>query len=186
MDAIEIFFVFYGALLALSVAKILSGVTRLARHRGRIGWLTPLLILLLLFDLASFVNSAWRELGAADAGMRLVVACLGAASAYYVAGSMVVPERLAEGDDLDDHYLATKRFTVGGLLVANLLGSQLVQMMVRGLPDFLAARWNGFSGVMNLVFYGLLATLLIIRRRAPSIVMLATLNAIFVLVLLVF
>jgi hypothetical protein len=39
---------------------------------------------------------------------------------------------------------------------------------------------------MNLVFYGLLITLVLIRNRATNIVMLATLNAIFVLVLLIF
>jgi hypothetical protein len=39
---------------------------------------------------------------------------------------------------------------------------------------------------MSLVFYGLLITLLLIRNRATNIVMLATLNVIFVLVLLIF
>ncbi len=188
MDAIEIFFVFYGALLALSAAKLLSGATRLASRWGtiRIGWTTPLLMLLLLFDIASFVNTAWRELGVADPGLPLLVACLTAASAYYVAATMVVPETLADDADLDLHYRKTKYFTVGGVLVANLVGSQVVQLMLKGLPEFLAARWNGFSAVMNLVFYGLLVTLLLLRNRATSIIMLATLNAIFVLVLLIF
>jgi hypothetical protein len=188
MDAIDIFFVFYGALLALAAAKVLSSAARLIRHRAtvRIGWATPLLLLLLLFDLSSMITGAWRILGVADPNIRLVAACLGAAGAYYLAATLAVPETLAEDEDLHAHYRTTKHFTVGGVLVANLLGAEVVQLMLRGPSEAIAARWTGFPGVMSLVFYGLLITLLLIRNRATNIVMLATLNVIFVLVLLIF
>ena len=187
MDAIELFLAFYGALLALATAKTLSGVARLIVHRAaiRIGWLTPLLVLLLLFDLISMVNTSWRLLGVADSNMRLVAACLGAAGAYYLAATLAVPETLGEGQDLDAHYRETKRFTIGGVLTANLLGSQAVQLMLQGPSEFVSARWTGFPGVMSLLFFGLLLTLLLIRNRMINIIMMATLNAIFVLVLLV-
>jgi hypothetical protein len=188
MDAIELFYAAYGVLLALAFAKVLSGTARLVSHRKtiRIGWATPLLMLLLLFDLASSITNAWRQLGTADPSLRLVVACLTAAGAYYLAASLVVPEVLVEDADLERRFAATKLFTVGGLLVANLMGAQVVEALIKGPAEVIATRWTGFSAVMNFAFYGLVLALLLIRNRATNIIMLATLNAIFVLVLLVF
>ena len=177
-----------GALLELSFAKVLAGATRLVAHRKtiRIGWATPLLMLLLLFDLASAVSSAWRNLGVADVGVRLVLACLSAAGAYYVAASLAVPETLEDGLDLDTWFRDHKRYMAGGILAANLLGFELVQSLLKGPAEMAAARWTGFSGVMNLVFYALVAMLMLVRNRATELFMLATLNLIYVLVLVVF
>ncbi|KQV62524.1 MULTISPECIES: hypothetical protein [unclassified Caulobacter] len=188
MDAIEIFYACYGVALALAFAKVLAGAARLISHRKtiRIGWATPLLMLLLLCDVASAVTSAWRNLGVADVGVRLVLASLLAAGAYYVTASLVVPEDLAEGADLDAWFHDNKRFMAGGLLAANLLGFEVVQSLIKGPGEMLAGRWTGFSGVMNLVFYALVLVLMVVRNRVTELVMLATLNAIYVLVLLVF
>jgi len=188
MDAIEIFFAGYGVMLALAFAKILAGGARLIGRRKtiRLGWATPLLMLLLLFDLASAMTSAWRNLGVADIGVRLVLACLLSAGAYYVAASLVVPDDLADGADLDAWFYDNKRFMAGGLLAANLLGFEVVQSLIKGPGEMLAGRWTGFSGVMNLVFYALVLVLMVVRNRVTELVMLATLNAIYVLVLLVF
>ncbi|MET3666686.1 hypothetical protein [Caulobacter sp. 1776] len=188
MDAIEIFFACYGVLLALSFAKVLAGAARLIAHRKtiRIGWLTPLLMLLLLFDMASAVTSGWRNLGVADISLRLVLACLSAAGAYYVIASLAVPEELQDGADLDAWFRDHKHYMAGGLLAANLLGFELVQSLIKGPAEMVAGRWMGFSGVMNLVFYALVAVLILVRNRITELVMLATLNIVYVLVLLVF
>lgn len=188
MDAIEIFFAFYGVLLALAAAKVLSGAARVVAHRKTIsiGWTTPLLMLLLLFDLASFVTSAWRNLGAIDVEMRLVFSCMLAAGAYYVSALLMVPEDLAKHPDLDAWFTEHKRFAVGGILAANILGFELVQMMIKGPLEGIVSRWSGFTGVMNLAFYTLVAVLFVIRNRATNIVMLATLNAMYLVVLIAF
>jgi len=188
MDAIEIFFAAYGALLALAFAQLTGGVARILERRAtiRIGWTTPLMLLLLAFDISSFVAGLWRELGTADPSFRLVAACLAAGGSYYVAAALVAPKVLADGDDLDAHFDRTRPIVVSGLLLANLFGSQVVQLILKGPAELIASRWTGLTAVMNLLFYGLVLVLLLVRNRATSIVMLATLNALFLVVLVAF
>lgn len=188
MDAIEIFFTFYGVLLALATSRLVLGAARLLEHRKtiRIGWLTPLLILLLLFDLASFVTGAWRTLGVADVSFRLVFVCLLAAAGYGVAAVLVVPTNLEAHPDLDAWFAEHKRYAVGGILAANLFGFEVVQLLIKGSVETLASRWTGFSAVMNLLFYALVVLLLAIRNKVVDLVMLITLNALYFVVLVAF
>ncbi len=188
MDAIEIFFAFYAVLLALATGKLLSGAARLLEHRKtiRIGWLTPLLMLLLTFDLASFVTGAWRTLGVADISFRLVFTCLLASGAYYVAASLAAPRDLEAHPDLDAWFAEHKRWTVGGLLAANLLGFEVVQLLIKGPVEMLSSRWTGFSAVMNLIFYALIVLLIAVRNKVVDLVMLVTLNALYLVVLVAF
>ena len=81
MSAFEFFFSFYGLLLGLSVAVIATGLATAIQHRKkiRIGWLTPLLALLVALDVASFGR---------ENGMMLVMNYMGAMMVYAV---LVVP-----------------------------------------------------------------------------------------------
>lgn len=181
MDAIEVFFAFFGALMALAAGKLLSGVVRLLEHRTtiRIGWTTPLLALLLVLDLTACVTNGWKAMGAADMSLRLVLVCMLAASAYYIAASLVTPKDLAAQPDLDAWYGANKRYVVGGMLVGNLLGFEVLQAIISGPAEMIATRWTGFSALMNLMFYLLLVVLMLIRNRAVDLIMLVLLNALY-------
>lgn len=188
MDAIEIFFAAYGALLALAVGRLIAGAARLIEHRStiRIGWLTPLLMLILLHDLATLISSAWRTLGSIEPGQRLVVVCLCAAGAYNLATSLVVPSALAEGQDLDAWYDKQKRYVIGGLILASLLGVEAAQVIATGSFAVMAGHWTGLSLVLNSAFYGMLVVLMLIRNRATNIFLLATLNVLYLAVMLAF
>ena len=61
MSAFEFYFSFYGLILGLSVAQVVSGfaVALDARKRSKVGLLTPLLALFLLFDITTFWLFAW-------------------------------------------------------------------------------------------------------------------------------
>ena len=188
MDAIEIFFAAYGALLALAVGGLITRGARLIEHRAaiRIGWLTPLLMLLLLFDMASFLSAAWRTLGASEPGQRLVLACLGAAAAYNFATRLVVPTVVTDGLDLDAWYDRQKRYVLGALILGNLLGVELAQAIATGSLTIVAAHWTGLALVLNSAFYGMLVVLMLIRNRATNILLLATLNALYLTVTIAF
>ena len=62
MTAFEFIFPLFGLLLGLSYAEMLAGLARaLKSHRHiRIGWLTPLLGLLVLINLTMFWFGAWQ------------------------------------------------------------------------------------------------------------------------------
>ena len=56
MSDFEFFFSFYGLLLGLSVAEVAQEFSRTlrSRRRIRIGWLTPLLGVVVMLDISSF------------------------------------------------------------------------------------------------------------------------------------
>lgn len=186
MDAIEIFFTAYGALLALAIAKVMVGASRLLRSRAtvRIGWTTPLLMLLLVLDACSFINNASHVMGLADLSLGMVATGVLASGAYYMAATLVVPDDLSEWPDLDAYYDRQKPFVLGGMLVGSLLGFEVTSLLVRGLSETIAQRWTGLQAALSLSYYLLLGVLLFIRNRATNLVMLATLNAIYVIVMI--
>jgi hypothetical protein len=188
MDAIEVLFAFYGALLALAAGRLLSGVARLVKQREavRIGWMTPLLTLLLVFDLAACAANGWRTLGSADMSLQVVLACMLAAGAYYFAASLAVPDGPAESTDLDDWYRRNKRYVVGGMLVGNVLGFEVLGALIKGFGETFTTRWTGFSALMNGMFYLLLVVLMLMRNRATDIAMLVVLNALYFIAILTF
>ncbi len=125
MSAFEFFFSFYGLLLGLSVAELVSGFSRVLHERERIrfGWLTPLLAVFVAIDIATFWNQAWVIFRGAPFNFALLVLGLVVAGTFYVAASVTFPRVAMEGRDvdLDDHFWAQRRIVFGCVLAANLL-----------------------------------------------------------------
>lgn len=188
MDAIEIFYGAYGALLALAIGKLMTSVASLIRKRSdiHIGWLTPLLILLLLLDICSFINSASRLMGLADLSLGIVSTGILACAVYYLAATLVAPDDFAAWPDLDAYYDQHKRLVVGAITVASLLGFELSSALVKGFAETFQARWMGLQATLLLAFYLLVVALFVVRNRAVNVVLLAILNAIFVVVMFTF
>lgn len=61
MSNFDFVFTLFGLLLGLSLAEVLGGFGRALqkRRKVRIGWLTPLLGLVVLLDVSSFWLVAW-------------------------------------------------------------------------------------------------------------------------------
>jgi hypothetical protein len=121
MDAFEFYFSFYGLLLGLSVAEVTNGLANAvgSRRSIAIGWLTPLLAIFFLTDVASFWIFAWgaRDLIYIDWSplyLGLIIAVT-----YYLAAALVFPRNLAEWVSLDDHYWEHKLLVIGGIALAN-------------------------------------------------------------------
>lgn len=188
MDAIEIFFAAYGLLLALAVAKLFSSAALIFRKRAqiRIGWATPLLMLLLVLDLCSLINNGSRLLGLADLSLKLVANSILAGGVYYLIATLAAPDDVVEWPDLDAYYDRHKTVVVGGMMLGSMLGFELTSVLVRGFVDTLQARWMGLNATLLLTFYLLMIVLLFIRNRAVNLVILAILNAIFLVVMLTF
>lgn len=188
MDAIEIFFTVYGALLALAVAKLMSNVARIARARDgiRIGWSMPLFMLLLLLDICSLINNGGRILGLADLSLRLVTNGVITASLYYLLATLTAPNDGGKITDLDDYYDRHRPLLIGGMALGSVLGFEVNAVLIRGFSETLEARWMGLNATLMFAFYLLLGVLLFVRHRAVNHVALAILNAIFLVVLFTF
>ncbi|RZJ97425.1 MAG: hypothetical protein EON88_02940 [Brevundimonas sp.] len=123
MSAFEFFFSFYGLVLGLSVAAIATGIAIAIqnRKRMRIGWLTPLLAVFVMLDIASFWDAAWNTFRDAPFSYGLLVAGLAIALVYFLAASLVFPYEVKDDATLDDHFWANKKLVLLLTTLANLL-----------------------------------------------------------------
>jgi hypothetical protein len=192
MSPFEFFFSFYGLLLALSVAVVASGLVKALKLHGRqtLGWLTPLMAVFILFDIASFWSWAWDGLREAPYSFGLLVVGMVIALTYFFAASFVFPEDSEAWETLDAHYDRRKRFVFAGVMVSNtlsycaalaishadpfsanyLLANVFYLALVISLAVccFVRNRWvNGGLLIFNIVLY-LYAAVMSFRLAAPA------------------
>lgn len=141
MSAFEFFFSFYGLLLGLSVAELVSGFARVLheRHRVRFGWLTPLLALFVAVDIATFWNQAWVIFRGAPFNPFLLIVGLAIAATFYIAASITFPrldETGTEQVDLDAHYWSQRRTVFSCIMAANLIVFGVLMMLALGDNGF--------------------------------------------------
>lgn len=172
MDPFSFLFSLFSLLIGLAMAEILGDLGRVIDRRKeiRIGWLTPLLAVLVLCDLASFWQSAFEYREVLRDNNPTVLGILLFASLYYLVATLVVPDRLEDGGDLDRHYEANNRIVVGGMILLNL----------PNIPLTLKTGASASSWAIVAVFYGLLAGLFFVRSKATNIVMLVAAISIYV------
>lgn len=188
MDAIEIFFAAYGVLLALAIAKVVSSAARMIRARAtiKLGWATPLLMLLVVLDTCSFLNSASKIMGQADLSLGVVTNGMLACGFYYLIALLVAPDDLEAWPNLNAYYEKHKPLVVGGMIAGSLLGFEVTSVLVRGFMETVQVRWMGLHATLLLAFYSLIVALFFVRNRAVNLILLAALNAIFVVVMFTF
>jgi hypothetical protein len=121
MVLFEYVFTLFGLLLGLSLAEILRGLGRVLRTNKplRVGWLTPLLGLLLMLDLVSFWSGAWQMRAGLTPSYLTLVFGLIVTGLYYLAATLVVPDDFDRWPDLDAHYFAYKRQVLAGVMLCN-------------------------------------------------------------------
>ncbi len=123
MSVFEFVFSLFGLLLGLSLAEILGGFARTvqARRAIRLGWLTPMLGLLLVIDLVSFWGNAWREREALSVAFNPMLYVTLLAGIYYIAASLVFPHDHDDWPDLDVYYMTHKTMVLGAVMGVNVL-----------------------------------------------------------------
>lgn len=128
MTAFEFVFPLFGLLVGLTYTEMLSGLARAlksSRH-VRIGWLVPLLGVLVLINLTMFWYGAWqmRHLAVPTSGTLLMTLLVG--GTYYLAASLVFPNAEDNVADLDEHFVRTRRKSLLAIAFCNILGLSLV------------------------------------------------------------
>jgi hypothetical protein len=92
----------------------------------RVGWLVPLLGLLVLVDLATFWAGLWMARHGLHMSMLTVFCVLGLIGGYYLVATQVFPDRPEQWPDFDAWYRQQKRFVVLGILIINVLSQAIV------------------------------------------------------------
>jgi hypothetical protein len=170
MSAFEFVFSLFGLLLGLSLAEVLGGLSRAlqTRRKLRIGWLTPLLGLVVTLDLISFWTLAWivRDRIPADRAAIMVGVIL--TGTYYLAATLVFPNEEEEWERLDDHYLRHKGQVLGAVLFIN-LATYAALWLHMGVPP---PRGPLFWG-LTLVFVALLGAGMVIGNKRANLAILS-------------
>lgn len=121
MNEFEFYFSFYGLLLGLSAATVLTrfaDVIGEREDRKKVGWLSPLLGMFVLLDLSSFWIWAWRARETFTISYSQVYLGLFVAGAFFFSASLVFPAR-QRVDSFDEHYWSHKRMVLVGIMLAN-------------------------------------------------------------------
>ena len=147
MDEVNYVFELFALLLGLAVAEMLQGFGQVLKLRARrkanalhpergddaaikvrIGWMVPLLGLLVLVDLATFWGGLWMVRGGIEMSMLTVFVVLVLIGGYYLVATQVFPDQPELWPDFDQWYALQKRFVVGGVLIINVLAQALVAL----------------------------------------------------------
>ncbi len=143
MTVFEHSFSLIGLVLGFALVEVLSALVRTMKERGtaRIGWLTPLLAVFVLLDVATFwgivygdreiLPSLWPTLG-----VGLVLS-----STYYAAASMVFPSNDSEWPDLDEYFMCHRKIVLGLMFIVYMLTLTAEYYMGHALSN-LANRYN--------------------------------------------
>jgi hypothetical protein len=132
----------FGLLIGLAITVLIGGLARCwrlsrpaARRREhiRIGWLVPLLGILLVLNQASFFIKAFeinRHVPFSYSSLLAVLALIGG---YYVISTFVFPQDSREWPDFDSYYPTVKRPVIGGMVIINaIIGTYMVALISRG------------------------------------------------------
>jgi hypothetical protein len=178
MSGIDLLFQLFALLLGLSIAELLTGLARSWRIRAgvtrtgtrvRIGWLIPLLGLLLLCDQTHFWVSAYGIRGNLTFSYWTLLVILAIIGSYYILSTFVFPDDPADWPDFDDYYLTTNRIVLGGMFLVNLATLAYLGYLVRRgfdpttLP--FAQHWASLTAVF-LYFPGLIGLWFVKSSRA--------------------
>jgi hypothetical protein len=191
MSPFELVFAVYGLLLGLAIAEVLGGFSRaLKLKRGtkavRIGWLTPLLGVLVMLDLSSFWMLAWDAREQVGANYATLVSVLAMVGIYYLAATLIFPDVPEEWPDFDDWYDKQNRLVIGGLLTANVaswIGVGILGVL-HPLPEPAATSVNATAELLYMIsgfsILGLFVALLLVNSRRWNIAMLAAICGLMV------
>jgi hypothetical protein len=172
MTAFEFVFPLFGLLVGLSFAEMLAGLARALKNKRhvRVGWLTPLLGLVILVNLTMIWLGAWdmRDVAAPSSAGMLFILIVG--GSYFLAASLVFPSSGAEVCDLDEHFMANRTVALLVIAACNLL--YLTRMALK-----LGAGTGPLWWIGNASFLALLVLAALVRDRRIVLAVLAFLVA---------
>ena len=138
----EFFFSLFGLLFGFVLVEVLSGLVRTLKAKRlapgahersiRLGWLTPLLGLFVLFDISSCWGNLWDMREAIPVGFDTIFGALFITGVYYFAASLVFPDEAQAWPNLDDWFWLHRRHVLGGVLAVNLIWIPLWKALTPG------------------------------------------------------
>ena len=129
MDSFSFVFSLFGLLMGLALAEAIGGFGKALelRHKINVGWLLPLLGLLITFDITAFWLVAWQHRAEIPVQFISLAAGLVIFGTYYLIAQLAFPDDVEQWPDLDVYYFKHKRWLLGGMYGCNLLAMACMQ-----------------------------------------------------------
>lgn len=168
MTNFEFVFSLFGLLLGLGLAEVLGGFGTAiqSRKKIRIGWLTPLLGLLVALDLTSFWMIAWSTRDLVPAHYLSLLSVLILIGLYYFIAKITFPDEPGEWPDYDNYYFEHRQLVLGGIVLCNFIA--IGALLGLGAQPFESAanRWS------LVIFIPALGAAMFVRNKRANIALL--------------
>ena len=186
MTGFEMVFELFGLLLGLAIAEVLAGfastwkVRLRAEAAGtepvRVGWLLPLLGLLVITDQTAFWLYAYTLREAIPLTFLSLLAVLAVIGAYYLLATFVFPDEPDAWPDFDDYYLRINRIVIGGMIAINVALMGSAAMLEAGGFRIEAASRSPLGDAAFLLSAPTLIALWFVKSKRANLVLLMLLN----------
>ena len=181
MDKFSFIFGFYGLMLGLAVAEILSSLAGLARHHRLRDLYLPALLLSAFVFLIICVTwiDAFDTLNDAPLSLQGLWAPIATATCYFLAAAMVLPRDRPDQDQLETYFHRRKAFVALMLMAAEVFISfSFAGRYERAFHDRPATFWLWYVPYKIVIFASFYALYRATSRRG-NLLAIATLFAIF-------
>lgn len=164
MDAFSFAFSLFVIVLGLALTEVLGGMRKAlqARRKIQIGWLVPLLGLVVSLDLITFWTVAWNFRNIIPAHGLVLIGGFVVTGIYYLVAGIVFPDEPAEWPDYNRYYFEHRRLVAGGVILCNLLAMCFVAALGGDFANWLSAISMGIG-------LGLWALLLVAQTPKQNI-----------------
>jgi hypothetical protein len=183
VDRFAFFFAFYGLILGLGVAELLSGVAGMVRAHAlkKLEAQTSLVALLTFVLICATWVDAWNMDRSITLNFGDLWAPILVATFYYLAAAVIFPRDPRQFSHLRAYFAARRKFVIGMLFAAELVDLYVNRsFFIQLYHDNPGAFW-GWKVPYNIAIKGVFLALLLIRGRRATIVLLAAQILIFLI-----
>jgi len=191
MSGFEMVFAMFGLLLGLAIAEVLAGFAQTwkaqlraevaGREPVRVGWLVPLLGLLVIMDQTAFWLHAYGLRAAIPLTFLSLLGVLAVVGGYYLLATFVFPDEPDAWPDFDDYYLRTNRIVIGGILLIYFAVIGFGALLEAGGAAVQEAEAHGpIRDAAVLLSLPVMIALFFVKSKRANLVLLALLNALVV------
>lgn len=184
MSGFDLVFALFGLVLGLAITEVLAGFSRVLKMRGKahVGWLTPLLGLVVLLDLTTFWSNAAEVREVIPGNLLTLMIVMAIVGSYYLVATLIFPTDPDEWPDFDLYYDRFNRWIIGGMLAIN-IATLIAGATAFGLapeklskPDEAVGMW---STIFELAPAPLLIALIVVKSRRWNVALMLILIADF-------
>lgn len=189
MSGFDFLFALFTLVLGLAITEVLSGFASAMKIHARarigraldirIGWLTPLLAVLVVLNQLMFWDTAYQLRETLPYSYLSLLCVLIVVGSYYLFSVLVFPDHPEEWPDFDIYYDQHNRLILGGLFVINAVSTFVTSFW---MPVPSKEMDNIVQSPLGIVlFVGVLATLVMmlalifVRGRRANLILLSAL-----------